>query len=190
MNDVLYLLHSLSKEAQDSTGSHGFEHTERVINMCKFLGEVLGADLDVLVPAAILHDISRNDDDHARLGAIKSRKILEGCAFKPNKIDAICQAIETHSFSGDTNAKSLEAKILSDADKLDALGAIGIYRAALYSGEKSRSFNDFLLHFDEKLLKLKNMMYTREGRKIAEKRHRYMKNYLKRLRDEVELKDF
>jgi uncharacterized protein len=171
-------------------GSHGFDHTERVIKLCIFLGEKLGADMEVLIPAAILHDIARSMKNHSIASARKSENILRNYNIEEDKIRHICEAIRTHSFSGGRKAKTIEAKILSDADKLDALGAVGILRTAMYSGETSRSLDDFLSHFDDKLLKLKDLMYTDEGYKVALIRHKYILDYLKRIQEEIELKDF
>ena len=178
----------LSKKHQELIGSHGYEHTERVIELCKFLGGKLNADMDVLIPAAILHDISRSKYKHAESGAIESKDILLNLGFDEQRVLQICEAISTHSFSGGGEILSLEAKILSDADKLDALGAIGIYRTAMYSCENLRPLTEFIAHFHEKLFKLKDMMYTDEARKIAEIRHEFMKKYLDRFLKELEFK--
>jgi uncharacterized protein len=189
MNDILDILLKISKNNQNNIGSHGFDHTLRVIKLCVFLGNKLNAKMDILIPAAILHDIARSEENHAKVGAQKSRKILKKQGLIEEKVNSICEVIESHSFSANTEPKSLEAKILSDADKLDALGAIGIYRAAAYSCENSKTMEDFIYHFNEKLLKLKDQMYTDEAYKLAFSRHNYMEDYLKRITDEIRLKD-
>ena len=174
----------ISRKHQKYVGSHGYEHTERVIQTCKVIGEALDADMDILIPAAILHDIGRGNDNHAHHGAEIARKILKEQGYL--KINEIVHAIEVHSFSAGGEAKTLEAQILSDVDKLDALGATGIYRAAQYGTEHDRPIEDFITHFHEKLLTLKNLLYTDMAREIAENRHKYMEKYLIQLDKELQ----
>lgn len=174
----------IARASQEAYGCHGFDHTERVIKLCEVIGEELGANMEVLIPAAILHDIGRPMDNHAKVGAKKAKKILEEKGYRD--VDLIVHAIEVHSFSAGGEAKTLEARILSDSDKLDAIGAIGIYRAAQYATENSRTFDDFIGHFPEKLLKLKYMMYTDKARNMAEKRHEYLLAFLKQVEKELE----
>ena len=173
----------ISKQHQQYIGCHGYEHTERVIELCKVLGVALNADMDILIPAAILHDIGRPHDNHAHHGGIMAREILQEQGY--SKIDEIVHAIEVHSFSAGGEAKTIEAQILSDADKLDAMGAIGVYRTAQYGIEHSCTLDEFIEHFHEKLLKLKDLLYTWEAKKLAENRHNYMLLYLDQLDKEL-----
>jgi uncharacterized protein len=183
--EVINRLIEESRKRQKLAGCHGFEHTERVIELCRRLGEVLGANMDVLIPAAVLHDVSRNEENHAERGADEAVKILGTAGVDPKKIPLICEAIRAHSFSQGEKAKTIEAMILSDADKLDAMGALGIYRTALYSGEHMRPVNEFIEHFHEKLLTLKDLIYTDEARLVAEGRHKYMLEYLEEFMREM-----
>lgn len=139
--------------------------------------------MEVLIPAAILHNIAREKDNHAHHGAEMAREILKEQGY--TKIDEIVHAIEVHSFSAGGEAKTLEAQILSDVDKLDALGATGIYRAAQYGTEHDRPLEEFIEHFHEKLLTLRDLMYTDMAREIADKRHKYMEKYLIQLDKEL-----
>lgn len=175
---VLDALAAESRRRQNMNGCHGYEHTERVIDLCRRLGESMGADMEILMPAAILHDIAREESDHAERGAVEAAKMLEEAGYSREKIPLIYDAIRVHSFSCGKKASTLEAMILSDADKLDAIGAMGVYRAAMYSGELKRPQEDFVAHFHEKLLTLKDLLYTEEARRLAEGRHRYMQAYL------------
>jgi uncharacterized protein len=174
-----------SRKRQRLAGCHGYEHTERVIELCNRLGAQLGADMSILLPAAILHDISREEENHAERGAVEAAKILEESGYDPEKIPLVCEAIQVHSFSRGEKAKTLEAMILSDADKLDAMGAVGVYRTALYSGELMRPVEEFIEHFHEKLLTLKDLLYTDEARVLADGRHRYMMEYLEEFMREL-----
>jgi uncharacterized protein len=168
-------------------GTHGFEHTVRVFRTCRLLGIILGADLSVLLPAALLHDVGRGSDDHAIIGAEKARMILKSKGYESKKIERVAEIISTHSFSGGRSPDSKEACILSDADKLDAMGALGIYRAAMFSVEHGRLLEGFKAHFYEKLLQLKDRLITHEAKKMGESRHTLMLNFLEQLEKEVKL---
>lgn len=99
-----------------------------------------GADLEVLALAALLHDIARpledsgKVEDHALEGARIARRYLRSLGYPEDKVEAVAHAIEAHRFSRGPEPATLEAKILSDADKLDAIGAVGIARVFMYSG--------------------------------------------------------
>lgn len=164
--------------------SHDEGHVERVIRIARYLAEKEGARLDVVLKAAELHDIARNYPNHAKKSAKIARELLKDCDAE--FVDAVCHAIEAHSFSGRVKPKTLEAKILSDADKLDAMGAIGVARAFLFSGEKGRNIEETLIHFEEKLLKLKDMLYTETAREIARDRHRFLEEFYRQIKKELD----
>ena len=178
-------LSEISRRYQSMNGCHGYEHTERVVKLCAVLGEKKGANMDVLIPAAILHDIKRSEQSHARVGAIEAEKILRELDYNEDVITQVGKAIRVHSFSEAAKADSIEAQILSDADKLDAIGAIGIYRTANYSGERDRPLNEFINHFHEKLLTLRDLLYTDEAKLMAEERNKFMIEYLEQLSKEL-----
>jgi uncharacterized protein len=183
--EIIGRLVAESMRRQSAYGCHGFEHTERVIELCRKLGAALDADMEVLIPAAILHDVARDQPGHAEKGAVEAERILKDVGYGGQKTRLICDAIRAHSFSSGEKAASLESMILSDADKLDAMGAVGIYRAAMYSSESGRPLDEFVAHFHEKLLTLKQLMYTDEARAMAEERHAYMLGFLEELRREL-----
>ena len=185
LNELLEKLTHESSRRQPAHGCHGYEHTIRVVELCQRLGQTLDADMEVLLPAAILHDAGRPHENHAEHGALIAEKILQDAGFNPGKVAAVIEAIRAHSFSAKLEAVSLEAKILSDADKLDALGAVGVYRTAMYSSELGRPVEDFMAHFDEKLLLLKDMLYTEAAVEVAERRHLFMERFLAEIRDEL-----
>ncbi|QDA31009.1 HD domain-containing protein [Thermococcus indicus] len=173
-------------------GTHGFSHVERVLNLCLHIGREEGADLEVLALAALLHDVARplesegRVEDHATEGARIARHYLRSLSYPEGKVEAVAHAIEAHRFSRGPEPETLEAKILSDADKLDAIGAIGIARVFMYSGEHGRSIEDSLEHFEEKILKLKDLMYTETARRMAEERHHFTEEFIERIRREIE----
>ncbi len=115
-------------------GGHDFDHVLRVTALAEHIARAEGADLAIVRTAALLHDIGESADraNHHLLGAQRAREILAGrpAVF----IDAVAHAIEAHRFRHDPQPATLEAQVLSDADKLDAIGAIGIARAFAYAG--------------------------------------------------------
>ncbi|RLI74954.1 phosphohydrolase [Archaeoglobales archaeon] len=169
--------------------SHSDDHVGRVIRLAVFIAEKEKANVEVVKKAAELHDIARNKPNHAIESAKIAKEILEKEGYGEEFIKNVAHCIESHSFSENIKPKTLEAKILSDADKLDAIGAIGVARAFLYSGEERRAIEETLNHFEEKLLKLKDLLYTNTAKKIAEKRHEFLLEFYKRIKDELELKD-
>ncbi len=166
--------------------SHDDGHVERVVKWAVYLAKREGADVEVVKKAAELHDIARDKPNHAIEGAKMAREILRSEGYDEEFIAKVVHCIEAHSFSSGIEPKTIEAKVLSDADKLDAIGAIGIARAFIFSGEHGRSIEDTLKHFDEKLLKLKDTLYTKTAKRIAEERHKFMLEFYERLRKELE----
>lgn len=188
MDEMLDAIRAEARKLLPVFGTHGFEHTERVCRVSRHIGRRVEADISVLLPAALLHDVGRGTADHALSSAEVARRILETMGYERDKVEAVVEAISTHSFTGGRAPISLEARILSDADKLDAMGATGIYRAAMYSMEHGRLIEDFVAHFHEKLLKLREGLYTDEARRLAESRHRFMLEFLAQLNKEMEIK--
>jgi uncharacterized protein len=190
-------------------GCHGPDHTERVHKTALHLGRLMEARLDVLSAAALLHDIGRMYETreqgkicHAEKGAELARDILEKLSFAPSTIDEITHCIETHRYRGDNIPKTLEAKILYDADKLDSIGAVGIGRAFLFAGQTGAKLHndtdvDILdckpyskedtayREFKFKMSKIKDRMLTPEGRRLAEERHVFMEVFFERLERET-----
>jgi uncharacterized protein len=178
----------ISYKYQRQNGCHGWEHTERVTELCRYFGERLNADLLVLLSAALMHDIGRGHKNHAEKSAELAEPILRDLGVMEEKILRIKEVIISHSWSGTKKASSIEAKILSDADKLDAIGAIGIYRAAMFNCEQDRSYNIFINHFHEKLLKLKDNLFIEEAKKIAHNRHTFLLRFLEEFERELNIR--
>jgi len=183
------------KKNLESSDIHGYEHTMRVYHLAvKIAHSCLRRGIEVnmlaLKLAALLHDIGRPIEKeagkhHALLSAEIARKLLTELRLESELVERVCEAIKSHSFSLGTRPISIEAKILSDADKLDAIGAIGISRCFMLAGATNRSIPDTIKHFHEKLLKLKGMLFTDLAKEIAEKRHNFMEKFLKRLKEEL-----
>jgi len=172
-------------------GSHGMDHTQRVTQMCRIIGKQEHADMDILIPAALLHDIARPLEKEKGLlheveGAQMAKSYLTSICYNPDLIPAISAAIRTHRFRSAEKPVSPEAKILSDADKLDAMGAVGIARTFMRAAEHGGDIDDAVLHFHDKLLKLKDLMYTDTGRDIATERHAFLVTFLEELTHETD----
>lgn len=176
----------------EQSGSHGFDHTLRVTRLCERLGGDEGADMRVVLPAALLHDIARPLEEeqgvaHEKAGALIADEFLRSIGYDETLIPKITHAIRTHRYRSENRPETLEAMVLSDADKLDAMGAIGIARAFMQAGERNRTMTDGVDHIHEKLLKLKGMMYTRGARGIAEERQTVLNDFLRAFEAELHL---
>jgi uncharacterized protein len=209
MNPLPYITRIAQQYFKNAKGSHDWDHTNRVLNLCIHIGSKEQADLEILRYAAILHDIGRMAQDqsngklcHAELSARFARRILEKHRIDPSKIQRIIHCIISHRFRGHITPNSKEAKILFDADKLDSIGAVGIGRAFLFAGEiGARLHNPYVdldttqpytqddTAFREYQVKLRNVrdrILTKEGKKLANDRHRFMVEFFNRLNKEVE----
>lgn len=167
--------------------AHTLDHTRRVYTMTMELGRRLGADLRVLGAAAILHDVGRSREEetgisHSILSGEMSQPRLKELGYSQEEVKRVVDAIRTHRFSEGIEPNSLEGQILSDADKLDAIGAIGVYRSIAQTSVDGRGIKGFLQHADEKLLKLRNLMHTDEAKAIAQRRHKTLEEFVEHLR--------
>lgn len=174
---------------------HGFPHIERVMKIAfKLAEDFKEVNYLILKLAVLLHDIGRVEEEtlrkhHALLSAEMAKSILAQYGFTENIINNVVDAILAHSYTLRHKPKTIEGKILSDADKLDALGATGIMRVFMESAYRGRTLEEAISHFYEKLFKLKDLMWTEKAKKIAEKRHQYMVKFLDRLEKEIEAEE-
>lgn len=210
MNEIIdNIKEEIQQLFSNSKGCHDWDHTLRVYNICLHIGKIEDANMELLEIAALLHDIGRDCEAeskgkicHAEIGAKMAIEILKKYGLIKENINKICHCIETHRFRKTKAPESIEAKILFDADKLDAIGAIGIGRAFVFSGEvgarvhdknvditktseytkEDTAYREFLV----KLQHIKNRMQTEEGKKIAEERHQFMVEFFDRLNKEVD----
>lgn len=192
--------------ARDASG-HDAWHTFRVRSLALRLAKMEGADPLTVALAALLHDVDdrklspqTNESLGNAVGFLRRENVDE------ERIDRICAIIRDLSFSGGRVPESLEGRVVQDADRLDAIGAIGIARTFAYGGahgraihlpeetarpdmsreEYARRASTGINHFYEKLLLLKDLMNTASARRIAEARHRYMLDYLEEFQAEWE----
>lgn len=190
-------------------GSHAWDHTRRVSRLCERIGPVEGADRVVLVAAAFLHDIGRSCQDassgavcHAERGEALARPVVGALPLSAAHRDNILHCIRAHRFRGDQVPATVEARVLFDADKLDAIGAVGVARAFLFAGEVgARLHNPDIApeaslpytaddtgyrEFRVKLVRIRDRILTAEGRRLADERHRFMEAFFERFLEEYD----
>lgn len=177
------------RTALRESGAHGFDHTGRVVRLCEQLGAREGADMAVLIPAALFHDIARPLEEetgvpHEEEGARIAAAYLRSVRCPEDRIAGIVHAIRAHRYSSGIAPETLEARVLSDADNLDAMGAVGIARTFIRAGEHGGGIADATAHFHDKLLNLRDLMYTKTAREIAAKRHALLVAFLAALEEE------
>lgn len=205
---VVYEAVVLNEWAGQADGSHDLGHLRRVWANCQLIADQERAvDRDVLQAAAFLHDIvnlPKDSPDRAqasRLSAEFAVEYLEGEDFPVAKLPAVYHAIEAHSFSANIAPTTLEARVLQDADRIDALGAVGIARMMYIAGALGRQLFDaddpwallreiddtrFAIdHFETKIFGLEKTMTTEAGRILAKKRTAVMRQYCANLREEL-----
>ena len=171
-------------------GAHAYDHTIRVCSIAIEIGKSMGANLKVLRAAAMLHDVGRPREketgiSHSILSGQMSKDILQNEGFDDSEIEQVIDAIRTHRFSERLKPTSLEGEILSDADKLDAMGAVGIFRAIAHAAITNVGIEGFLKHAEEKLLNLRNLMYTDGARKKVDNKHEFLEAFVKKLKKET-----
>ena len=204
---VIDSLTSEVKKRLENDSSHDFEHTMRVYKNAQKICKKEKANEKLVLSAALLHDIVSypKSDKRSKTSSIesakKSKKILEKLDFTKKEITIISDAIKDHSFSQNKIPKTIEGKILQDADRLDALGAIGIARVFATGGSLKRPFYNIddpfckrripddhtwtIDHFFAKLFKLESLMNTKSGKAEAKKRTRILKEFLNQLKQEL-----
>lgn len=208
IDDLRARLREIASREMQSDPSHDVAHLDRVWkNAHEIASDETGADQKVLVAASYFHDLINlpkdSPDRHlaSKQSASKAISLLRSLDFSEAEIKAVGHAIEAHSFLAGIPPQSLEAKIIRDADRLDAIGAIGIARWFAVSGQLNRSLydpedpfasnklpNDSLFtleHWNLKLSLIADSMLTAKGREIAQKRHKTMLSFLTTLRSEI-----
>jgi uncharacterized protein len=192
---------------------HGFDHIERVYRLCEKIGPLEGADMEILLAAALLHDASGshpgegNRKDHHLRSAEFAEAILLEEGWESGRVHAVQHCIRAHRFRKDESPQTIEAKVLFDADKLDVIGAIGVTRALAYTfqvkqpvfadpskefmdsgikevGESHSAYHEYVF----KLKKISELLLTETARKIAEHRQKYINGFFKELADEMKNK--
>lgn len=186
----------------NADSAHAFDHVLRVLALAEHIAAEEGADLEIVRTATLLHDTARAEPDHQLRGAERARELLSG--YPSERVEAVCHAIEAHRFRKGPRPNSIEAACLFDADKLDAIGAIGVARAVAYSATHGhRLWSEPLSEIDPqntppngidyspshefiyKLARLQDQLITPTARRLAEHRHQVMVEFFQRLDAEV-----
>lgn len=199
----------VSELLADEPSTHDMSHIERVENTCIKIHEKEGGDIQTLRLAALLHDVGivrehKEGGDHAQYSAEIAREFLKGKGAEAELIDHVASCILTHRFSRGMQAQSIEAKILQDADRIDALGAVGIFRSLVSMGalralkqsigtvkETSMNaytedpFDGFYDYMERKPFKIPERLNTKTAKTIAEHRLEIMRMYLEELKKEI-----
>jgi len=201
----------------DDDPTHGFGHVLRVLRLAEFLAAQEGANAEVVRAAALLHDAHGADDSahgagrasHHLASAEFARRVLAAKGWPEDKVAAVVDAIRSHRFRAGEEPQSIEAKVLYDADKLDAIGAVGAARAVAYAvthgqpiyarpserflaigetapHESHSAYHEFLF----KLRRIRERLHTPTARAIAARRDEVMRLYFQALADEMEGRDF
>ena len=211
------IIGKIEKEANKffvgARGCHDWTHVERVKNLAFHIGKKEKANLSILEIATLLHDIGRKEEMknkglfcHAEKGAQLAKNILKKYKISDEDIKNITHCIESHRYRNDKIPKTIEAKILYDADKIDSIGAIGLARAFVFAGglgsgniytgnekklaKTGKNYNfskedSALLEYEVKLKYIKNKVLTKEGKRIAKERHEFMKKFVDRFYKEI-----
>lgn len=192
---------------EDGDSAHGFDHVLRVTRLAERIARAEGADPEIVRTAALLHDCARHEPDHHRAAAARARQLLAGA--DPAFVAAVAHCIEAHRFSADPPPATLEAQCLADADRLDAIGAVGVARAFAFAGHHGTALWTAPLadirrevgedrqgyrrrwaetpgytpahEFVCKLEGLRDGLYTATARRIAAERHAFMVAFFARL---------
>ena len=203
MSKVENIINEIKGQFVNDTSGHDWHHINRVLNISRYLQSKEGGNIEVIELAAILHDISDHKFNGGKLdeGGKVSQDILERHGVDRNTIESVRYIMDNISYKGaKTKAEmnTLEGQIVQDADRIDAIGAIGIARTFAYGGNTNQaiydpeltvnmheSFKDYtnaktctINHFYEKLLLLKDRLNTETGKKLGQERHELMENYL------------
>jgi len=189
-------------------GSHGPDHSERVLTTALLIGRQMDARLEILIPAALLHDIGRKEESlskgkvcHAVRGAELAVPILQELGYNDADIEAICHCIRSHRYRRGRVPETVEAQILFDADKLDSIGAVGIGRAFLFAGQIGARLHNpgadctatlpysledtAYREFQVKMSKVRDQMLTPVGQTLATERHTFMQLFFDQLTRET-----
>lgn len=202
MNKIKKIIQIAKSYFQNPVAGHDWFHVERVYKNAFKIGKNENADMDILEAAVFLHDIARKKEDmgktecHAKEGAKMAKTILKSLDYREKDIEEISEAIKDHRYREQIKPKTQTGRILQDADRLDALGAVSIARIFSYGGEHKRPIYDpkippksyydsnaatSLNHFFEKIFHLKPAgFHTKLGQEIAKERYTYIQNFVKR----------
>jgi uncharacterized protein len=201
----LITIEKVRQHYEGADAIHDFDHVLRVLALAEHLAVLEGADLEIVRTATLLHDVARGwgdrlTTDHAQAGAAFARTLLHD--QPDHRVDAVVHAIAAHRFRGSIAPRTVEARVLHDADKLDAIGAIGVARAFAYGGHEgqrlwaevppgyqetptTRNQHTPVHEYRIKLSRIRERLLTQSARRMADERHSFMVAFFERLEQEV-----
>ncbi|NQU82510.1 MAG: HD domain-containing protein [Parcubacteria group bacterium] len=220
MEDKIEKIKEIVKEELSQCSAHGFDHVERVYNLAMKIAETEDIDLEVVKIAALLHDVGgkrETDDntgktDHASESAKMARPILESLNYPEDKIQHIQDCILSHRYRNEHKPKTKEAQLIFDADKIDALGAIGLARTFAWIGRnnafiykkvnteeyinenlggkidgriKDKTKHSAQINYETKVKHIVNLLHTKKGKEIGTERTKFFKDFLNRMEKEI-----
>ncbi len=167
------------------------DHVERMTTWCQKLGTGEGANMEILVSGALLHDVGVviNRKKHYLVGRNRASEILNDVGFPNEKTDAVLHVLEAHSRYGGPDPQTIEAKVGQDADALEYIGAIGILRAVvrgLHDGSFNGKIRDFPEFLRSILGKVEGTFHTEKAEELGRSRLEYMRSFLKRIERELQ----
>lgn len=191
MNIIDKTWNFVTKELENEYSGHDINHIKRVHKIGMQIANKIECDKFVVEMAIILHDV-----DDPKITKVKTddciitRKFLNTLNIDVKQIEEICNIINNMSFSKNKEIKrslTLEGKIVQDADRIDALGAVGIARTFQFGGQNNREMENSIQHFDDKLLKLYSLLNTTEAKEIAKPRYDFIVNFYNQIKQEMDI---
>jgi len=185
--NIEFLYEFVRELFEGKEGSHDYEHVLRVVRNSKIIALKEGADPIVCEMLALVHDYGDKKLGH-NLQKLSLAGLLIRAGVGADKAEWYAQEVALMSFSasnGQAGPQSLEGRVVQDADRLDAIGAIGIARCFAYGGHKGRSLRDSLKHFEEKLLLLEGLFNTVTGKDMAQIRHHRLQEFYQNMQEEL-----
>jgi len=189
IDKVMEKVKNIFENSIDQSVAHRWKHAYRVMRRATILAEQLDeeVDLEILQISALLHDIDQpfnRKEEHVKRSIIKAEEILEEIGYPKDRILKVLDIIKQHSSEGKIDISTREAKILFDADKLDGVGAIGIARVFSLCGQNGLTPDEAIEWYRKKIEKASPFLQTSIGRRIAEEKLRYVREFFEKYYDE------
>ncbi|MHA1620093.1 MAG: HD domain-containing protein [Promethearchaeota archaeon] len=192
-NHILTQVRNFAKDFYDEADDlHGWGHITRVLKISKNLAKFYSVDHQTLEMGVLLHDIGRKEEKikkmhHAELSVELSTPFLQSLGLGERIISDVAHIIRSHSFSLKISPEIIEAKILSDADKLDALGAVGIYRECAFQALHGGKIANVIQHCHDKLFKLEELLLLPPSKELGQKLTKRVRDFQEQLQAEISI---
>lgn len=196
--DLLYIKKRIKDKLESEPTGHDFYHALRVMENAKIIAKDYRVDLDVIYASCLVHDVIDDKLEEMYILSLDEVKdVLRNASLSSIQIEKVLDIITNMSYRSKNSFTYLEGQIVQDADRLDALGAIGIARTFAFGGSRKRNIYDdkgnvltSVGHFYDKLFKLEGLMNTKSAKKIAKKRTEFMNEFINQLKEEAKIEHF